>query len=212
MVSAFSYEYPPELTSPSERLAIGIGALVMEWANCETIFYGIFECIAGRAATDNGHVIWLSLRTTEARMALLVQLAKVQHGTDLNAEQIAKLCERFKGVSRVRNFFCHSDYPLDDDGDVIRVQNFSLVPLDEPIAWKAKPMTKGTLNELAHTIEQCRRLCVDAWKLLVNVRETLQVQHVELPQWLDEYLAEAARHQPRNTPKKRSSPPAPSRA
>lgn len=189
MTKSKRFTYPESLDL-SDKLAYGIGALIMHWASVETLFYGILECLLGRQSTDNGRVVWLSLRTNDARLKMIAQLARVQNLAASDAAEIHSACARFKGISRVRNFFCHSFYQGDGYGGVKSIEHVRLEQADSPIIEEHKPVNKATLNEIAHTINEAAALNLDMWRLLIRLRESLPTaQHLELPQGLGEYLA-----------------------
>lgn len=189
MSKPYKFKYPDSLDL-DDQLAYGVGSLVMHWGVVETMFYGLLECMAGRADTQNARVIWLTLRTTEARLGMIGQLAKVQNLGEVTAGEVQSACERFKGITRVRNYFCHAFYEADLSGQIVEIQNLRLSQSDDPLSEDHKPLNKATLNEIAHAVGEALKLNIDMWKLLIRLRQSLgQEQLLELPEGLDEYLA-----------------------
>ena len=189
MTKSDKFKYPDSLDL-DDQLAYGVGTLVANWSVIETLFYGLLEVLAGRAKTDTARVIWLSLRTTEARLNLILQLAKVQTIAPVTAKDVESMCNRFTGISKVRNWFCHAVYRADASGKLQFLENTRLGHADDPLSVERKPLNKATLNEISHTIGEASQLNRDLWLLLIRLHETLPAgQHLELPPERDEYLA-----------------------
>jgi hypothetical protein len=188
MTTPSKFEYPDGL-SVEDKLAYGVGALIMHWAGIESLLFGILECLVGRKGTENGRVVWLSLRTTEARIALIKHLANSQELSSETVSRIEKICSRFNGVNRVRNHFCHSHYKADIHGNLLLVENVKLDAGEAKFLETVKRVDKATINELAHAIRSAGQLNIDMWLLVLDLQRMIpSAPRLELPEGLEEYL------------------------
>jgi hypothetical protein len=183
-------DIPKNLNLP-EQMLICIGKLIAEWANCESCFYVVFFCLAGRP-NGNADVIWASVQSTKRRMEIITDLIRYETSLDPDlATALHKCIARFVAITALRNYYCHSIYHTDDNGMMSRVDNWHIpqIPTDpiQIIETKSKPVSKATINELCCTIDRCMELSDDVFKLLHKLRDALQLQHVVLPPLPDQY-------------------------
>lgn len=182
------FAYPDSLDL-EDKLGYGIGALVMHWGSCETLFYGMLEALAGREGTDVGAILWLSHRSNRDRLDLIQRLAKARGLKPALVGEIVDLCARFKSVTRVRNFFCHASYRADPQGNCLGVEGYQLTDEDIPLKLELRPLTKGLLNEIKCAVVDAITLHGDGWTLILKLRHELKSRLPALPPGLDEYLS-----------------------
>lgn len=190
------FEWPDGLTLKipdgldlGDQLAFCIGNLVMAWANCESMFYGIFACVVGKAGTDNAAILWLGTKSTKARVDMTLQLiANLEIADGLKAE-IARLAKAFDGVTRTRNFFCHAFYRIDTASmKLAEAEAFTFDRSLNTYKSKKKRITKATINELSDAIKQTVVLNHELWSPLLILREQLKADHIPLPEPFPELL------------------------
>lgn len=180
-----SFEYPAALDN-DDKLAYGVGALVMHWGTCESLFYGLLDAMAGKPDNNTGPILWLSHRNTRDRLDLVVRLAREQGAFPT---EVAAACKKFRSINRVRNHFCHAAYRSNAVGDLLGVESHTLTDKDEPLQADFRPLSSGMLNEIAHAIHEAEALNPILWELLIRVRDKLGVSHPALPPELPEYLS-----------------------
>jgi hypothetical protein len=174
-------DVPKNLDLP-EQMLICIGKLIVEWANCESVFYGVFYCLTGRS-NGNADVLWHSVQSTKRRMAMISDL--IRYETDFDpalATALQKCIENFRNPTGVRNYYCHSIYNGDENGIMARVENWHIADDDnEVIQSKTKLVSKDTINQICCTIDQCIEIAERTFKLVHQLRDALQLEHVTLP-------------------------------
>ncbi|TAT98756.1 hypothetical protein ELH77_04100 [Rhizobium ruizarguesonis] len=172
-----------------DQLAYCIGSLVASWANCESLFYGFIACIVGKAETGIAPTIWLSIKSTKARVDLTLQLLNAANVPQPLKDEISKCAELFDGITRTRNFYCHSYYRVDPSTmNLAVIESFSFDPRARTYRPDNKTLNKATINELVETVRRTYALNNSLWKPLLELREILQAQHVELPEPFPEFL------------------------
>ena len=183
-----SFEYPPGLEM-SDQLAFGVGAFVMQWGVCESAFYGLLEVLAGKPEAGVGVVIWFSIRSNRGRAELVERLARAHDiSTGLQAD-ITKATERFKSLTKARDFYCHAEYRSGIDGRVSHVAGRRFSTKDDPLNTEIRPLTNGLLRQIAGNVTDAANLGVDALRLILRLQDELRSQHPQLPQELLEALA-----------------------
>jgi len=172
-----------------DQIAFCIGNLVMAWANCESMFYGIFSCIAGKAGTDNAAILWLGTKSTKARVDIALQLIESSEVKDELKAEISHFAKEFDGITRTRNFFCHAYYKVDTVTLALsEAEAFAYDPRLKRYASNSRELSKATINELSDTIRRTVILNRDLWKPFLALRDQLNADHVPLPEPLPEFL------------------------
>src|SRR5437588_4983001 len=102
-----------------------IGGLIIAWANNESVFMAMIQALV-TGAHHTATIIWHSHRTTHNRMQLLSQLAREQIRDATLNEEIQTAVKRFKGLSGLRNFYCHCSYDYSSEMQLRGAQGISL--------------------------------------------------------------------------------------
>lgn len=186
------FDYPEGLDL-QDQLVFGVGALVIQWADCETAFYGILETLVGRPNSGVGIVVWEAVRNTRDRLDLVAHLTKAQSLPPALEVAVGDAVARFRSVSKVRNFYCHAEYQSDDAGLITRIVSRKLIQEHEPLSLDSRPVGKGMINDIANTIRAAASLKADALRLIYRLQDELAVSQPELPQGLREHLDTLAR-------------------
>lgn len=184
-----TFEYPKVGGRP-EKLAFGIGALVMQWGVCESTFYTLLETLAGKPNTGIGVVIWFSIRSNRGRVELIERLSRaVDISTGLQS-RVADLCKRFKVLTRSRDFYCHAEYrTVGMNGEVSHIVGRQFSEKDDPLKLEVREVSDKLLAQIQRDVEAASILAADALKLMLALQSELRVQHPVLPQELLEALA-----------------------
>ena len=168
---------PPNL-SESHSFVFALGSMVVAWGNCETLLLALMECVAGRPDAHSAPVVWLSQRNTNARIDLVKNLIRLHRKLDDEAPRLFKLLDRFKGVTRVRNYFCHSGFTVDADSNLCGVYGYSLSLKGAVSQEDRRPLNKALINQVLDCTDTTRDLICEFWQAVIDVREILQAQHV----------------------------------
>lgn len=172
-----------------DQLAYCIGTLVANWANCESMFYGILACVVGKADTGISSIIWLSTKSTKARVDLALQLLNEVEVPQPLKDEISKCAEVFDGITRTRNFYCHSFYKVDPSTmNLAAIETYSFDPRARTYRPHSKILNKATINELVETVRRASALNNALWKPLLELRGLLKAEHLELPEPFPEFL------------------------
>jgi hypothetical protein len=183
------FKIPQRLDDLDDQLAYCIGTLVAAWANCESLFFGIFASIVGKEDSDSASIIWLNTKSTKARIDTTLQLL---HATAVSSDlksAIEKLASQFDGVTRTRNFYCHSYYKVDPQSFELReIESYTYNREVKSYSPQTKLLTKATVNEIADTIRRTNDLNARIWPAFLSLRGELAAQHVSLPEPFPEFL------------------------
>jgi hypothetical protein len=185
---------PKSFTMPAgmdleDQLAYCVGSLVANWANCESMFYGILSCVVGKADTSIAPTIWLSMKSTKARVDLALQLLNAVDVPQPLKDEISKCAEVFDGITRTRNFYCHSYYKVDPNTmNLAEIEAYSFDPRARTYRPHNKILNKATINELVEAVRRANALNNALWRPVLELRELLKAQHLELPEPFPEFL------------------------
>ncbi len=126
---------------------LGIGGLVVNWANNESVFLAMLQALLG-AKHRTVAIVWHSHRTTVGRLELISRLARDRIEDETLVADIDRAIIRFKGACRTRNFFCHATYDYDSEMRLQSAHGITLTQDGDPISFVYKPMEAATLNEI----------------------------------------------------------------
>lgn len=164
---------------------LAIGGLAVNWANNESVFMAMLQALMG-GGEHSALIVWLSLRTTRARLELIRRLCREQvMDRDLLAD-IEAAIDQFKGFSRTRNFFCHATYRYDHGQRLIEATSAALTYDEQPLSFETKVMDRQTLNEITDASMKMATFNKRLWKLIPRLERALGVQRVRLPPFLSE--------------------------
>lgn len=172
----------PEGCDLTDKIIYAVGTLVYHCSNCDSLFYGIFEMLVGRANSDNGIVLWTSTVNTRARLDLVAHLAKVSElSEDLKTEVIER-CDRFRKIAATRNFFCHAYYYFSDSHALDGIRGFRLDTRAEyPAIQVDRAPDKALLNEIIDTVFRTNELNDELVIIAHRMKGELGLQHIEPP-------------------------------
>src|SRR5207302_1132151 len=109
-----------------------IGKLVVNWANNESVFLKLFQ-VAMSVEPFVANLIWSSQRTTAARLDLLLRFCQARIKDEEFLSAVLKAVKDFKGLTKVRNRYCHCLYEYDADGRLLGAQNVTVSDQGEPL-------------------------------------------------------------------------------
>ena len=161
---------------------LSIGGLVVNWANNESVFLAMLQVlVSGDKLTAS--IVWHSHRSTNARLDLVMRLIREQVAPKDRqlADDIGAAISKFKGFSRVRNFFCHAMYEYDDNLALRSATGATFPAEGKPIVLDTKGINRATLNEIKDTSTKLAEFNQRLWALVVRLQGALGRQHVRLP-------------------------------
>ena len=160
-----------------------IGGLVVSWANNESVFLAMLQALTGGGSLTAA-IIWQSQSTSRPRLNLVSRLAREQIKDEKLIADIESAVQRFNGMSRTRNYFCHAMYEYRlSDGAIMSAHAMSLSDTGHPIRAEDKKFNAATINELNDTTMRLSLLNRELWDLVIRVQNALGVQRVQMPQW-----------------------------
>lgn len=105
---------PPvkDLAQNLDAVLLRVGVMNYSWSNTESL---LIHLIAGLAGTrmDVAVVLFLSLKSTQARIELIERLAKLCRPAGDERAELLDLMRRFSRLSSIRNRFNHSIWSFD---------------------------------------------------------------------------------------------------
>ena len=168
------------------QILLSVGKLVAVWGNCESCFYGIYFCLAGRS-NGNADVTWASIYSTRKRMEILHNLVRYDADLpeDTKAEIFGCLAE-FDALTLVRNFYCHARYNCEEDDEtIVSIEQWGLAPIRKPtdpiFKEKSRPATKDTVNQICSTADRIVELSRRVSRQAYRVRDCLKLDHLNWP-------------------------------
>jgi len=164
----------------------------------ESVFLGIFQCLVG-GDEYSATIIWHHQRTTTGRLDLLLKLARQQIKDQSLIDDLSKLMERFRSLSKWRNFYCHATYHVNSKREIQSAQGITLAQDGEPIRLESKVFDRATANEMTQAILDLNDFNREIWAFVERVEGALKVQRVKRPQLLDEMMAQDG-HPPKDDP------------
>jgi hypothetical protein len=159
---------------------LAIGSLVVHWANNESVFCAMLQALM-RGERHSADIVWYSQRTTKARLDLLLRLARVQVKDATLISDLKKAAANFKGLSRVRNLYCHGMYTYDEQLRLVGLSGITVADEGEPLRLERKPFNSGTMNELSDTINKSSTLNRALWALVPRLESALGAPPVPPP-------------------------------
>lgn len=166
-------------------IQILIGGLVINWANNESVFLAMLQSLIG-GGEQSASIVWNSLRTTAARTDLVWKLAREQIRDANLLKDISAALERFKSLSKTRNFYCHATYSYDSELNLVGALGVTMAQEGDPIRYEEKRLDRAAVNEINQAILGLADLNQATWALIPRLETALGVQRVKRPQLLDE--------------------------
>lgn len=157
-----------------------IGSLVVNWANNESVFLAMLQLflVGGK---NSAAIVWQSLRTSNARLELVDRLCRERvKDTELLSE-ITEAISHFRGLSRIRNFYCHATYRYDSELNLDSVSSVTSPQEGHPLVSKTKRMDRATLNEIGHASIELMKFNRRLWVIVERLQIELGAHHVTLP-------------------------------
>jgi len=175
-----------------DQMIYCVGNLVGSWANCESMFYGIFYCMTASGDNNMPAVLWLSTKSTQARLDMILNIARSLPLLDGMLDDLVERSNAFQGITRTRNLYCHAYYTVSPTTQkIVAVQTVALTPPKPDgsiLTLNTKPVSKSTINELVDTIRRASDLNLQLWKTLLRFQAHFQAQHLKLPEPLPEWI------------------------
>jgi hypothetical protein len=168
------------------QILISVGKLVADWANCETCFYAIYFCVAGRA-NGNADVTWASVLSTRRRLTILHHLVRYETGIDDPTKaDILKCLQEFDALTAIRNYYCHARYrTAADEETILSIDQWSLAPLgtlSDPIfKERSRSASKETVNHICSTADRIVELSNRVTNCAYAVKAQLNLDHLLWP-------------------------------
>lgn len=165
-----------------DQIIFSVGRRMVEWAACESLFLGVFECLLGRNQTNNGGVVWLSFRSTRARLALASSLISSSSITNEVGNEINECAKLFGSITDTRNFFAHALYIPDEiTGKMSFIIGSSLSKTKEVLRNTRKEANLATVNELCDTINRTQALYDRMYPALAALKQETNCYYLEMP-------------------------------
>lgn len=185
-VNRSTYSLMPPNLDLTCQILISVGKLIATWANCETCFYAVYFCLAGRP-NGNADVAWASILSTRRRMQLVYNL--LRYDTEIAEQTKSKLfrcLEEFDAVTAIRNYYCHARYRTDEDEEtLVSIDQWSLAPMknttDPIFRQKSRPANKETVNHICSTADRCVEISERVTKAIEEIRAQLRIEHGNFP-------------------------------
>ncbi len=157
-----------------------IGALIINWSNTESVFMSILQTLL-----DMEHfaaaVVWHSLKTSEARLNLVMRLAKERVQDPEILTEVESIVARFKRSTRIRNFYCHATYEYDAERKLDSATSVQVTFDDDPLRFETKPFDAATANEIVNASHQLQAINDNAWEVGERLDLLFGTQHVKRP-------------------------------
>ena len=160
---------------------VSIGNLVVNWGNNESVFMAMLQLLVV-GGKHSAAIVWHSHRTTHARLELVERLCRERLADEKLVKDILKAIENFKGLSRVRNFYCHATYSYDSELCFATASGASYMQEGYPIKFETKRMDRAMINEMADAALKLGELNGRLWKLVMRLETALGIRLVNLPE------------------------------
>jgi len=162
---------------------LAVGGLVIAWANNESVFLAMLQSVMG-GDRDAGNIVWFSQRNTKARIDLLLRLCQAKVHDKALLRDLRSAASRFRGLSRVRNLYCHGLYGYDPQFRLNQIISTTVADDGAPVRHTQKFFNQATLNELSDAIIKLAELNRDLWGLVPRLASELGVSSPPIPQLL----------------------------
>jgi hypothetical protein len=126
-----------------------LGSLVISWANNESVFHGMLRALLPSDDLSDA-IVWHSLRTSHARLELIVRLCRDRLKKGRLLSDIETAVRHFKGLSKIRNFYCHAVFTYGpSDLHLYAASGITLSQEGDPVRFETKLINAATLNEIS---------------------------------------------------------------
>lgn len=176
----------PDGLDEEDQMLLGIGALIASASTLEWFFFVVLQCLTEREGQRHCEAIWLSHRSTYARMQMVLAAAKLNKLDAPLLHDIQSCAAELRGISRLRNFYGHARYARDEESKAT-FEGFEIVnerDIEDPLVIKTKEIGWPALKELREAIDRADRLYVRMIPIAHRLRDHTGAQHVTLPQQL----------------------------
>ena len=186
----FGFSVPASLTI-EQQVIFCVGQLIAEWAITESVLRGLLVALTGGSSSQSAEfaeVSWLSQSNNKGRCDLFMRCTQVSQWPDAYKHEAFLILDRFKTISKSRNFYAHGAYEADpEDMSLKSISSHRLTLDDKVLATTTKLANKAMINELIQAIQQCGDINREIFGFLLFVQQQLKVQHPELPPLPDGY-------------------------
>ena len=136
----------------------------MTTASCESVFLAIFK-LALMRDDDAAMIPWVQTQSTRARLEMVRNVFRAAFPDHKPASlMVDDFARKFRGLTRQRNFLCHSTYGPHDG--VMSMTGYEIVDGDEVIKQTTKKLNKGTCNEIDYAIDGLNTLNHEMWDFI----------------------------------------------
>jgi hypothetical protein len=147
-----------------QRFQSALGAYIMNTASTESLFLTMMQ-LALRDTTDAPAAIWLQFSSTRARLEMVVNVYRSKFGQSAKTETVTEFARRFKGLTRQRNFYCHSVY-FPESKEPAFVIGYDVSDGEQVIQERIKKIDKATCNEVSHACKELAQLSAEMWDFI----------------------------------------------
>jgi hypothetical protein len=147
-----------------KRFQSALGSYIMNTASTESQFLTIMR-LALRDTTDAPAAIWLQFSSTRARLEMVVNIYRSRFGQSETTDKITRFATTFKGLTRQRNFYCHSVYFPEAEKDA-RVVGYEVTEGEQVVRSRERKIGKDTCNEIAYICQCLQSLNDEMWNFI----------------------------------------------
>lgn len=163
----------------NEGFCTAIGGLIINWSNNESVFRAMLQAFV---AGDHkmAAIIWQSNFSTDVRLRLLWRLCRERIDDENLLGDIKDAIDKFRGCSKVRNFYCHATYEYDNEGHIITASSATTPDDGVPLKIDSREMTRGRLNEITSTTKKLAALNREIWLIVERLHAELELPPVKM--------------------------------
>lgn len=175
----------PKGLNEEDQMLLGIGALVTSAASLEYFFFVVLECLTEKEGQRHCEAIWLSHRSTFARIQMVLAAARLDHLEPNLFAEVEQCAAEMKGISRLRNYYGHARFVRENEKHAI-FEGFELANNKEalavdPVVTTVREVGWPSIKELKETVDRADRLYEKMLKVAHRLREHTGALHVQLP-------------------------------
>ena len=125
-----------------------------------------------RVDFDSAAITFVSLNTTRARLDLIRRLAKAKCPDPTTIRKLERLIDRFNDCTKVRNYFNHCIYRLDETGRITHTNVLRVIEDKKGVRFaEIRAVDRNRLDEVASTIRKLTVLNRDLWSFLRELED-----------------------------------------
>lgn len=145
-----------------------IGQLIIHWSNSESVLLRILMALIGNEG-GKAQTVFYSHKNTNGRLDLIMTLTRSSISDKFLVKDVEVAISTFKGMSRTRNFFAHSMYDYNINGQMLGATGVIFDNQTGVFRWDSKPFNAQTLNEINDANTRSIELNRSLWKLALKI-------------------------------------------